>query len=296
MTSLQAPATASTGHARNGDELPFGYGVPDEPPVTGIPIHRDETHTRADALTRTAPKPYYCDDRITLYCGDALTISAWHAADILVTDPPYGRRWRSGSGLTNADGEGRASRSHAGIAGDRDTSTRDAALTAWGTRPGMVFGDLLVSPPASAVQCLIYAKAADAGIRGARGGFRRDVEAIYLTGQWPTAVGGRTSVLRSRSWVAGPSSPAYRYGHPHAKPLDLIEQLLMVAPAGAVADPFAGSGTTLVAARNLGRTAIGVEVDERHCETIALRLQQMCLELGSPRADVQPGVEARNHR
>lgn len=226
--------------------------------------------------------PYYRDDYVTLYHGDAQELTEWHTADLLVTDPPYGRRWRSGSGLTNADGDGRARRCHSGIAGDRDTSTRDAALTSWGPRPGIVFGDLLVAQPRNAVQCLIYAKAADAGIRGARGGFRRDVEAVYLTGPWPAAVGGRTSVLTSRSWVAGPSSPAYRYGHPHAKPLDLLEELLLFAPPGVVADPFAGSGTTLVAARNHGRRAIGVELDERHCETAARRLDQMCLQLDCP--------------
>lgn len=233
------------------------------------------------------PEPYYSDNLVTLYHGDARALTEWLAADILVTDPPYGRQWRSGSGLTNADGQGRARKCHGGIAGDRDTTTRDTALTAWGARPAIVFGDLLVTQPHNAVQCLIYAKATDAGIRGARGGFRRDVEAIYLTGPWPTAVGGRTSVLHSRSWVAGPTSPAYRHAHPHAKPVDLLEQLLMWAPPGIVADPFAGSGTTLVAARNLGRPAIGVEIDERHCETTARRLDQMCLQFDTPTAAVQ---------
>lgn len=234
------------------------------------------------------PEPYYRDDYVTLYHGDAHELTHWLAADLLVTDPPYGRRWRSGSGLTNAYGHGRARKCHGGIAGDHDTTTRDAALTAWGDRRGIVFGDLLMPQPRNAVQCLIYAKADDAGVRGARGGFRRDVEAIYLTGPWPAAVGGRTSLLRSRSWVAGPSSPASRHGHPHAKPLDLLEQLLMSAPHGVVADPFAGSGTTLVAARNLGRTAIGVETDERYCEIAARRLDQMCLQFDPPSIDALP--------
>lgn len=230
-----------------------------------------------DTPLLSVPAPYYRDDHITLYCGDALNITAWLAADVLITDPPYGRRWRSGAGLTNADGQGRARTAHTGIPGDRDTTTRDCVLSAWGDRPAMVFGDLLIAHPSNAVQCLIYAKAADAGIRGARAGFRRDAEAIYLTGRWPAGIGGRSSVLHSRSWVAGPTSPATRYEHPHAKPLDLLEQLLTATPAGVIADPFAGSGTTLIAARNLGRTAIGVEIEERHCETIARRLDQMCL-------------------
>lgn len=225
-------------------------------------------------------EPYYQDEQVTLYHGDCLEIDTWLGADVLVTDPPYGRNWKSGSGLTNAWGRGLGSKPHGGIAGDKDSSTRDAALQRWGYRHAIVFGDLLVRQPAGSVQALIYAKAADAGVKGARGGFRRDAEAIYLIGPWPAAIGGRSSVLRSGSWVAGPTSPAYRYGHPHSKPVDLLEQLVISCPSGVIADPFAGSGSTLVAARNLGRKAIGVEVEERYCEIVARRLDQMALDFG----------------
>lgn len=218
--------------------------------------------------------PYYSDDLVTLYHGDCREVTEWLDADVLVTDPPYGRGWTSGQGMTNALGHGLGSKAHGGIAGDQDTATRDAALTMWAGRTGVVFGDLLISPPAGARQVLIYAKPIDAGVKGAHGGWRRDAEAIYLVGPWPVAVGGSTSVLSTAALVAGPRGLSVRYQHPHAKPLDLLSQLINRCPVGIVADPFAGSGSTLVAASHLGRRAIGVEVHEPYCELLAKRLDQ----------------------
>lgn len=220
--------------------------------------------------------PYYADEWVTLYRGDCREVSEWLSADVLITDPPYGRGWHAGSGLKNSDGKGRGSVAHAGIANDDTTEVRDHALELWGNRPGIVFGDLLIPQPARAAQALIYAKPADAGVRGARAGRRRDAEAIYLTGPWPASVGGRSSILRTGGLIAGPRGVATRSGHPHAKPLDVMCELVVMT-AGTIADPFAGSGATLVAAKQLGRRAIGVEVEERYCETIARRLCQDAL-------------------
>lgn len=221
--------------------------------------------------------PYYQDDYVTLYHGDCLELAAeWTAADILVTDPPYGRAWVNGAGLSNTSGRGSSRRKS--IAGDKDTTVRDGALAAWGERKAVVFGDLMLAPPANTRQVLIYAKPEDAGVRGATAGFRRDVEAIYLLGPWPSGIGGETSVLKVGGHVAGPTGPAAIYGHSHSKPLGLMERLATLSP-GTIADPFAGSGSTLVAAKNQGRNAIGVELEERHCETIAKRLSQELLEL-----------------
>lgn len=230
--------------------------------------------------------PYYADDSVTLWHGDCREITDWLTADVLVTDPPYGRDWKQGEtrrrSIRGLTGKRDASDRRAGIAGDKDTTTRDAALNVWGRpRPALVFGDPMLAPPQDTRMVGFYRKPANAGSKGTFGGFRRDVEAFYLIGSWPAGLGGRSSVVATVTPSQGnPSSPQGRYGHSHAKPVDVMEQLIAACPPGVIADPFAGSVSALVAARNLGRRAIGVELDERHCETIARRLAQDCLPIG----------------
>jgi site-specific DNA-methyltransferase (adenine-specific) len=64
--------------------------------------------------------------------------------------------------------------------------------------------------------------------------------------------------------------------HPTVKPIELMRYLIRLVnqPGGIVLDPFAGSGTTLLAARLEGAQSIGVELDEKHCEIIARRLDK----------------------
>jgi hypothetical protein len=223
--------------------------------------------------------PYYQDELVTLYYGDCREITEWVFADVLVTDPPYGRAWKQG----RLKPDRLADDSHSGIANDIDTGVRDAALSLWGDRRAIAFGDLMLAAPTGCRQVLIYRKQPNAGTRGAMAGYRRDAEAIYLIGPWPTALGGRSSIIGTGSRSAGnPSSVQSRYGHPHAKPVDVMESLIQsaVSKGGTVADPFAGSGSTLVAARNLGRKAVGVELDESYCEAIARRLSAGVLDFG----------------
>ncbi len=218
-------------------------------------------------------EPYYSDDLVTLYHGDCLEVPEWLTADVLVTDPPYGQRWKHGAQAKR----GHVGDKHPGIAGDEDTATRDAALAMWGTRLAICFGAFAYRP-ADVRATLAYRKAPDAGSTGSYGGFRRDLEAVYLTGPWPPGFQGRTSLLDTNTRChGGAHGLVSRYGHPHAKPVDVMETLIGACPPGVIADPFAGAGSTLIAARNLGRRAIGVELEERYCKRAAMRLSQMTL-------------------
>jgi site-specific DNA-methyltransferase (adenine-specific) len=220
--------------------------------------------------------PYYADDLVTLYHGDCREEPEWLHADVLVTDPPYGIGWKRG--VNHA----RASKSHAGIQGDADTGTRDAALALWGERPAVVFGSFYAPQPANVRHFAVYRKPPDAGAVGSTTGFRRDVEPIFLTGAWPLRAVQFSSLIESGARnVGNPSGLAARYGHPHAKPVDVLETLIAACPPGIIADPFAGAGSTLVAARNLGRRAVGVEIDEAYCERAARRLSQGVLDVTS---------------
>ena len=223
-------------------------------------------------------RPYYADDFTTLWHGDALELAAlWTCADVLLTDPPYGIGWAShggGIGTTKTT-------IHGGIEGDATTAARDRALRAWGTtKPGAVFGSLSAPfPPRK--QTLIYKKPPDSGLIGSVTGFRTDAEAIFLIGEWPKRPAYHSAIISSSAATSGGASGviARSGGHPHAKPLDVLQVLIRALPPGVIADPFTGSGSTLVAAKMLGRRAIGIEIDEHYAELAARRLSQDVLPL-----------------
>lgn len=217
-------------------------------------------------------KPYYQDSQITLFLGDCLEVADWLEADVLITDPPYGTQFSPGN---PGGGYGRRQNGGAGAAGftianDDTTDTRDSALRMWGDKPALVFGSpRLPDPPGKWADRLVWDKKRP-GMNG--GPWRYRHESIFVTAGFERRDNESTSIL-----TAFPDQSI----HIHAKPLTLMTSLVRCAPTGAVvADPFAGSGSTLVAAFQLGRKAIGVEIDEKYCELIARRFDQGGFDFG----------------
>lgn len=210
--------------------------------------------------------PYYSDDQVTLWHGDCREIGEWLTADVLVTDPPYGIGHSSHGGRVGNVPSWVGAKIH----GDHDTQARDNALTAWGKRPALVFGVWKQPPPAGTHTCLVWDKGPQAGMGDLSVPWKPNHEQVYVIGKG--FHGKRDSgVLRGYEHLSWESKGRV---HQHEKPIGLMQALLDKCPPGVVADPFAGSGTTLAAAKQLGRRAIGVEIDERHCETAAKRLAQ----------------------
>jgi DNA modification methylase len=218
-------------------------------------------------------KPYYQDDLITLYHGDCLEITDWLDADVLVTDPPYGISWNSGD-FSNATVVVKHT-----IKNDENPFVRDAALELWGKKPALVFGSWLVDRPKNVSNRLIWHKASNKPGMRTQPWYSADEE-IYQLG---TGFQGKPeqNVLVTNDRRDGAYGEVARLGHPTPKPVGLMERLIAKCPDGVIADPFAGSGATLVAARNLGRQVIGIELEERYCELIAKRVSQSAFDFSN---------------
>ena len=232
----------------------------------------------------TSLQPYYQDDYVTLYHGDCLEIAdLWTSADVLVTDPPYGMSYRPSTLDRSAAPP---------IANDETTEVRDTAIAAWGDGPALVFGTWRISKPPGVKNVLIWDKGSSLGmgiVSNVATPWGLSHEEVYVLGRWPALVpggrvreGGTPSRVPSVVRVPQPNnaSPERIKEHPTPKPVPLMERLIERCPPGVIADPFSGSGSTLVAAKNLGRKAIGVELEEKYCELSAKRLSQEVFDFG----------------
>ncbi|WP_202616213.1 site-specific DNA-methyltransferase [Actinomyces sp. 432] len=183
--------------------------------------------------------PYYSDDLVTLYHGDCREITDWLTGDVLVTDPPYGMRYRNGQVKLRDD---------APIVGDESTDMRDAALALWGAeKPGLAFGRWSVQPPDGEVMRLIWHKAAAGpGMGDLTMPWGTNYEQVHVIGRgWDITATGRHrrgAVYTTREARGGAGGEAAKLGHPTPKPVGLMEQLIGLCPPGTIADPFAGGG------------------------------------------------------
>ena len=214
-------------------------------------------------------KPYYEHAGITIYHGDCREIAPSVERVCVVTDPPYG---------IGADRNLRANKQHGRAAcpsrdygrGEWDSHPAPSGLlmSLVGDSPSVIWGGNYFSlPPSSA--WLVWDK--DNGDNG-----YADCELAWTN---------LSQAVRRIRWrwmgmiqeLAGDKKEPRL--HPTQKPVPVMSWCLGFMPEGIVLDPFMGSGTTLVAAKNLGRKAIGIEIEERYCEIAAKRLAQEQLPL-----------------
>ena len=213
-------------------------------------------------------KPYYESGGICIYHGDCRDVlPSVPKADLILTDPPYGigmaRRGNIGSSnLGVVRDYGRS---------DWDDAPPEAAVFAlMGERARwqIVWGGNFFGLPASSCW-LVWDK-------DNTGDFA-DCELAWTN--LPKAV--RRIRWRWNGMLQEPGAPREQRQHPTQKPLPVIKWAMRQAPddCALVLDPFMGSGTTLRAAKDCGRRAIGIEIEERYCEIAAKRLSQEVLPL-----------------
>lgn len=212
---------------------------------------------------------YYEDDMVRLYHGSNTEQTEWTGADVLVTDPPYGMSFVSN--MRHKD-------DRVAVANDESLEARDTVMEMWGNKPAIVFGTWRYPRPEGTRALVVWWKrGAGPGMGDLKMPFGNATEEIYLLGDGFTG-NRRENIIVTDEQRGGVNGQAAKWGHPTPKPVGLMEQLVAVCPEGSViADPFAGSGATLVAARNMGYRAVGVELEEKYCEVIAKRLSQGAL-------------------
>ena len=229
------------------------------------------------------PTPYYEHAGITIYHGDCRDILPHVTADVVVTDPPYGISDAPNTFVDRADGKrgprgGAVNTWHPPSEWDHKIDPEWCRLVCacastvawfgqWRKR-----GEVEASMPHPLRAEIVWAKDMHVGPPCPLA--PRD-ERIWIF----AAQGLKPSTFETSVWDV-PVIPTWEYKHhKNQKPVALLRRLVAWMPTGTVLDPFMGSGTTLVAAKQLGRKAIGIEVEERYCEIAVKRLAQEVLPL-----------------
>lgn len=228
-------------------------------------------------------KPYYDQGGISIYCGDFRDVlPGLPKADHVITDPPYSDRTHSGQDASGGnDGTNRAKA--IGYA----CLTPDEATFIARKMCDVVRGWIVMLSDSDL--CAVYR---DAFERCGRTGFQpipcviRGMT-VRLCGDGPSSWAIYANVSRPKALYKWGTLPGAYVGNREklkrigGKPEWLMNALVRdySRPGDTILDPFMGSGTTLLAAKNLGRSAIGIEIDEECCEIAARRLSQGVLPL-----------------
>lgn len=195
-------------------------------------------------------KPYYEHKGIVIYHGDCREVLPELEADAVVTDPPYGLKFRE----TYWDAE---------IPKWLELARSMSPLVIFTTAPTTLWD----YPRPNWVLC--WARPA-AMSRTSYGTFNHWTPVVvYGKGKW------NPDFKSIHAMVVGNENAGLQ--HPSPKPEELMRWLIEGTEAQTILDPFMGSGTTLRAAKDLGRRAIGIEIEERYCEIAAKRLSQEVL-------------------
>ena len=195
------------------------------------------------------PKPYYDEGGIQIFHGDCREILPHlPKVDLVLTDPPYGIGFA---------GQPTKWQRRAGAKPERwDDEAPDLALVIDAGEAACIWGGNYFSLPP-------------------RRGWM-----IWVKPDSPPSMGSVEMAWTSIDAVAShivcsiSQTNRERVGHPTQKPLKVMSWCMARLPGETILDPFMGSGTTLVAAKNLGRKAIGIEIEEKYCEIAVDRLRQ----------------------
>lgn len=216
--------------------------------------------------------PYYDEGGITIYHGDCREVlPLLPSVDLILTDPPYGINYVSNSGagrgtspITN-DGARLSLRLYRQVIGSM-RADHILWFTRWDAWPDVweVLGSTF---PMRGL--LVWDKGTPG--MGDLHHWGPSYELIASVGNGQISGGRDGSVLRFAGVSGG------NRNHPTEKPVLMLKYLIEKLTASTVLDPFMGSGSTLVAAQQIGRRAIGIEIEERYCEIAVKRLAQMSL-------------------
>jgi site-specific DNA-methyltransferase (adenine-specific) len=229
-------------------------------------------------------RPYY-EDRasgITIYCGrceDVLPTLA--PVEIVLTDPPYGTGgWRRIGASAGSDPSASLVREEwddGAVDWLPLVSSCEAVITFW---PEGTVSRLLAAATAcgfSKHRAVYMRKRDPKPTPGGR--MRWSVEPIRVLSGDGFLLEGGDDVYEDSTPRLGRDADAT--GHPYQKPIEVLRWLVAKTRARTILDPFMGSGTTLRAAKDLGRRAIGIEENEHWCEIAVQRLRQAVLPLGA---------------